>query len=96
MAKQPTTTPHVYTKRELARYRSRREIRWFDGIPYHGYSVERKDMGGYVSKKEAIAELKRVGARYTFRDDYTPYVGHWGIHVEAAFEDFASELFFGK
>ena len=63
------------------------------GIEYVGFSIMKATEGG-ISQKDAIALLKENGIRAK-RGAYTPYVGHYGLYVEAEFEDKASDLLYG-
>jgi len=64
------------------------------GVEYVLFSCERKDMGGRYSKKEAIELLKENGIKTSATGAYTMYVGHYGLYVEAKFEDKASDLLY--
>jgi hypothetical protein len=63
------------------------------GIDYTIFSIMKAAEGG-MSQKDAIALLKENGIR-SRRGAYSPFVGHYGLYVEAKFEDRASDLLFG-
>jgi hypothetical protein len=66
------------------------------GIEYAPFTVERKDMGGYFSKKEVIEWLKENKIKYNLSQAYTPYVGHWGILIEKKYEKRFSDFVFDE
>ena len=65
------------------------------GVEYVSFSIERADMGGRMSKKESLQELKTRGIKYNLSRAYTPFVGHWAVLIEKSREKEAEELFFG-
>jgi len=63
------------------------------GIEYTTFSLESANYGG-ISQKDAITLLAENGIKAR-RGAWTPYVGHYGLYVEAKFQDKASDLLFG-
>ena len=60
---------------------------------YASFSCLKYAEGG-MSKKDAIALLKEHGIKVTAKDAYSPYVGQYGLWVEASKQDEASKLLF--
>lgn len=59
------------------------------------FSIERADMGGRWNKKETLETLRNANIKYSTRDAYSCYVGHYGLWIEASKEREASDLLFG-
>lgn len=68
----------------------------YKGIWYDGFSIEKKTFGGAYSQQELKEALKEVGIKYTTRDAYTIYQGHWAIWIESEFADEVSEWLWGS
>jgi hypothetical protein len=62
------------------------------GIEYEEFSILKASEGG-ISQVNAIAILAKHGIKAR-RGAYTPYIGHYGLYVEAKFSDKAGELLF--
>jgi hypothetical protein len=63
-----------------------------NGIEYTVFSLESANYGG-ISQKDAIALLAEHGIKAR-RGAWTPYVGHYGLWVEAKYQNRASDLLF--
>jgi hypothetical protein len=63
------------------------------GIKYVEFSCLKASEGG-IAKTDALAILKEHGIKAR-GGAYSPYVGHYGIYVEEAREQEASNLLFG-
>lgn len=58
------------------------------------FSVAKFAEGGWA-KKDLANTLKEHGISSTFRGAYSPYVGQFGIYIEAKYEDEVSEFLWG-
>jgi hypothetical protein len=61
---------------------------------YAPYSCLKATEGG-MSKETAVYLLKEAGIKVRTKDAYSPYVGHYGLWVEASKQKEADKILFG-